>query len=107
MSTRSSCASWFRSTAASSVEAVQTLDAVIGADPRTDWAYNELVQIFMTHGRLRTPRKSRARRCASIPHSAHGHNLFGLVLSEMNDLPPGNGTSAVPWSWPVRTRPIC
>jgi|HubBroStandDraft_4_1064222.scaffolds.fasta_scaffold00675_6 Tfp pilus assembly protein PilF len=71
------------------LEAVKTLDAVIGTDPRTEWAYNELVQIFMTHGRLADAAEVARTALRVNPGSAHGHNLFGLVLSEMNDLPPG------------------
>ena len=70
-------------------EAVQTLDAVIGANPRIDWAYNELVQIFMDHGRLADAGEVARAALRVNPYSAPGHNLFGLVLSEMNDLPPG------------------
>ena len=70
-------------------EAVQTLDAVIGANPRIEWSYNELAQIFMAAGRL-TEAAEVARTALRVnPRSAHAHNLFGLVLSEMNDLPPG------------------
>ncbi|MGH8267045.1 MAG: sulfotransferase, partial [Steroidobacteraceae bacterium] len=71
------------------LEAVRTLDALIGADPRTEWAYNELVQIFMAHGRLGDAGEVARTALRVNPRSAHGHNLFGLVLSEMNDLPPG------------------
>lgn len=73
----------------SAVEAVKTLDAVLGANPRTEWAYNELVQLFMAHGRLVEAAEVARTALRANPHSAHGHNLFGLVLSEMNDLPPG------------------
>ena len=71
------------------LEAVQTLDAVIAADPRVDWAYNELVQIFMAHGKLADAGQVARTALRVNPRGAHGHNLFGLVLSEMNDLPPG------------------
>lgn len=71
------------------LEAVQTLDAVIGASPSTDWAYNELVQIFITHHRLAEAGDVARTALRVNPRSAHGHNLLGLVLSEMNDLPPG------------------
>jgi len=37
-------------------QAARTLDAVIGIDPRADWAFNELVQLFMAHGKLGRPR---------------------------------------------------
>jgi Tfp pilus assembly protein PilF len=71
------------------MEAVQTLDAVIGIDPRIDWAYNELVQIFMAHGKLEDAAHVARAALRVNPRSAHAHNLFGLVMSEMNDLPPG------------------
>jgi Tfp pilus assembly protein PilF len=71
------------------LEAVQTLDAVIGIDPHIDWAYNELVQIFMAHGKLEDAGHVARAALRTSPRSAHAHNLFGLVLSEMNNLPPG------------------
>lgn len=71
------------------LEAVKTLDAVIGIDPHVEWAYNELVQIFMAHGKLEDAAQVARTALRVNPRSAHGHNLFALVLSEMNDLPPG------------------
>jgi len=71
------------------LEAVRTLDAVIGASPRTEWAYNEMVQMFMVHGRLAEAAEVARTALRVAPRSGHAHNLFGLVLSEMNDLPPG------------------
>jgi tetratricopeptide (TPR) repeat protein len=71
------------------LEAVLTLDAVIGANPRTEWAYNELAQLFMAHGRLEEAAEVARTALRVNPRGAHGHNLFALVLSEMNDLPSG------------------
>ena len=71
------------------IEAVKTLDAVIGIDPHIDWAYNELVQIFMAHGKLEDAGHVARAALRVNPRSAHGHNLFGLVMSEMGNLPPG------------------
>ena len=71
------------------LEAVKTLDAVIGINPRIDWAYNELVQIFMAHGKLTDAGHVARAALRTNPRSAHAHNLFGLIMSEMNDLPPG------------------
>jgi Tfp pilus assembly protein PilF len=70
-------------------EAVQTLDAVIGAHPSIEWSYNELAQIFMAAGRLSEAAEVARTALRVNPRSADAHNLFGLVLSEMNDLPPG------------------
>ena len=70
-------------------EAVKTLDAVIGVAPRSEWPYNELVQIFMAHGRLAEAAEVARTALRVNARSAHAHNLLGLVLSEMNDLPPG------------------
>jgi len=70
-------------------EAVQTLDAVIGINPRLEWAYNELAQIFMALGRLADAGQIARTALRVNPRSAAGNNLLGLVLSEMNDLPPG------------------
>ena len=70
-------------------EAVKTLDAAIGVEPHTEWPYNELVQIFMAHNRLADAAEVARTALRVNPRSAPAHNLFGLVLSEMNDLPPG------------------
>jgi Tfp pilus assembly protein PilF len=70
-------------------EAVKTLDAAIGADPRAEWPYNELARIFMAHHRLADAAEIARTALRVSPRSAHAHNLLGLVLSEMSDLPPG------------------
>jgi Tfp pilus assembly protein PilF len=70
-------------------QAVKTLDAVIGIDQRADWAYNELVQLFMTHGKPDDAEKVARAALRANPKNAHVHNLFGTLLSEMNNLPAG------------------
>ena len=70
-------------------QAARTLDAVIGIDHRADWAYNELVQLFMAHGKPEDAEKVARAALRANPRNAHAHNLFGTILSEMNNLPAG------------------
>ena len=70
-------------------QAARTLDTVIGIDPKADWAYNELVQLFMTHGKPEDAEKVARAALRANPRNAHAHNLFGMILSERNDLPSG------------------
>jgi Tfp pilus assembly protein PilF len=70
-------------------QAARTLDAVIGIDHSADWAYNELVQLFMAHGKPEDAEKVARAALRANPRNAHAHNLFGTILSEMNNLPAG------------------
>lgn len=70
-------------------QAARTLDTVIGIDPRADWAYNELVQLFMAHGKPEDAEKVARAAIRANPRNAHAHDLFGTILSEMNILPEG------------------
>jgi len=70
-------------------QAARTLDTVIGIDPRADWAYNELVQLFMVHGKPEDAEKVARAALRANPRNAHAHNLFGTILSEKNELPAG------------------
>jgi Tfp pilus assembly protein PilF len=70
-------------------QAARTLDTVIGIDHRADWAYNELVQLFMAHGKPEDAEKVARAALRANPRNAHAHNLFGTILSEMNNLPSG------------------
>ncbi len=70
-------------------QAARTLDTVIGIDQRADWAYNELVQLFMTHGKSEDAEKVARAALRANPRNAHAHDLFGTILSERNDLPSG------------------
>jgi Tfp pilus assembly protein PilF len=70
-------------------QAARTLDTVIGIDRRADWAFNDLAQLFMTHGKLGDAEKVARAALRANPDNAQGHNLFGYILSEMNDLPAG------------------
>jgi Tfp pilus assembly protein PilF len=70
-------------------QAARTLDAVIGIDHRADWAYNELVQLFMAHGKPADAEKVARAALRANPRNAHAHNLFGAILTETNNLPAG------------------
>ena len=67
---------------------------MLKSDPRADWAYNELIELLYTTGR-HADAQTLARTALRVnPLNAQGHNLFGTILSQLNDLPPANGTSA-------------
>jgi Tfp pilus assembly protein PilF len=70
-------------------QAARTLDTVIGIDQHADWAYNELVQLFMGHGKPDDAEKVARASLRANPHNAQAHNLFGTILSQRNDLPSG------------------
>ncbi|TLY67192.1 MAG: sulfotransferase family protein, partial [Gammaproteobacteria bacterium] len=66
-------------------EAVRTLQSVIGIDSRADWAFNDLTQLLLTHGRRADAEHVARAALRANPHNAQAHNLFGLLLSELND----------------------
>ena len=69
--------------------AAQTLKTVLKGDPRADWAYNDLIELLYNAGR-RADAETLARTALRVnPLNARGHNLFGTILSELNDLPSG------------------
>jgi len=70
-------------------QAARTLDAVIGIDKQADWAFNDLIQLFMTHGKLGDAEKVARAALRANERNPQAHNLFGYILSEMNDLPSG------------------
>lgn len=70
-------------------QAARTLDTVIGIDQRADWAYNELVQLFMVHGKPEDAEKVARAALRANPRNPDAHNLFGTILSEKNELPAG------------------
>jgi tetratricopeptide (TPR) repeat protein len=70
-------------------EAARTLQAIIGIDARADWAYCDLIQLLLTHRRLADAEQVARAGVRANPDTASCHNAFGLILSEMNDLPSG------------------
>lgn len=70
-------------------EAARTLQTVIGIDSQADWAYNDLTQLLLTHGRRAEAEQVARAALRANPHNAQAHNLFGMLLSELNDLPSG------------------
>jgi tetratricopeptide (TPR) repeat protein len=70
-------------------DAQKTLALVISIDPHADWPYNDLVRLLFESGR-----RGDAERIARValrmnPENATAHDLFGTILSELNDLPSG------------------
>jgi tetratricopeptide (TPR) repeat protein len=70
-------------------EAARTLDAVIGINARADWAYNELIQLLMNHGKSADAEQVARAALRANPANSQAHNVFGLILSDMPDLPAG------------------
>jgi tetratricopeptide (TPR) repeat protein len=69
--------------------AAETLKSVLTSEPRTDWAYNELIELLVTLGRP-ADADTLARTALRVnPMNAQAHNLLGTLLSEQNDLPSG------------------
>jgi Tfp pilus assembly protein PilF len=69
--------------------AADTLKTVLKSDPRADWAYNELIELLYATGR-RGDAETLARTALRVnPLNAQAHNLFGTILSQLNDLPSG------------------
>src|ERR1700756_2032622 len=70
-------------------EAARTLDTVIGINPRADWAYNELIQLLMTHGKVTDAEQVARAALRANPGNAQAHNIFGVIVSDLGDLPAG------------------
>lgn len=69
--------------------ATGVLKRVLAEDPRADWAYNELVELLFAGGK-RVESEALARVALRVnPRNARAHELFGSILSELNDLPAG------------------
>ncbi|HEY7642966.1 MAG TPA: sulfotransferase, partial [Steroidobacteraceae bacterium] len=69
--------------------AADTLKTVLKSDPRADWAYNELIELLYAMGR-HDDAQTLARTALRVnPLNAQAHNLYGTILSQLNDLPPG------------------
>ena len=70
-------------------EAARTLDTVIGINARADWAYNELIQLLMIHGKSADAEQVARAALRANPANSQAHNVFGLIISDMHDLPAG------------------
>jgi tetratricopeptide (TPR) repeat protein len=68
---------------------IATLKQALRDDPRADWAYDELIQLLFESGK-RADAEALARVALRVnPQNARAHELFGTILSELNDLPAG------------------
>src|SRR5690348_7518551 len=69
--------------------ATDALKRALADDPRADWAYDELVGLLFARGK-RAEAEALARVALRVnPRNARAHDLFGSILSELNDLPAG------------------
>src|ERR1700730_1567570 len=70
-------------------EAARTLQTVIGIDSQADGAHNALTELLMSHGKLADAEQVARAALRANPRNAHAHNLFGTIVSQLNDLPAG------------------
>ncbi|HEY0341357.1 MAG TPA: tetratricopeptide repeat protein, partial [Steroidobacteraceae bacterium] len=63
-------------------EAARTLDTVIGINSRADWAYNELIQLLLTHGKVADADQVARAALRANPANGQAHNAFGGILSD-------------------------
>lgn len=70
-------------------EAARTLQTVIGIDSQADWAHNALIELLMSHGKVADAEQVARAALRANPRNAHAHNLFGTIVSQLNDLPAG------------------
>lgn len=69
--------------------AAEILTRIIANDRRADWAYNDLITLFASHGRRGEAERIARAALAINPDNAGAHDCFGTLLSEQNDLPAG------------------
>jgi Tfp pilus assembly protein PilF len=69
--------------------AAETLNTVLGIDARADWAYNDLTRLLTASGRRAEADQVARAALRANPQNAEAHSLFGMLLSESNDLPSG------------------
>jgi Flp pilus assembly protein TadD len=70
-------------------EAARTLDTVIGINSRADWAYNELIELLIMHGKVTDAEQVARAALRANPGNAQAHNVFALLISNLGDLPAG------------------
>lgn len=69
--------------------AAEVLTGIIASDRSADWAYNDLITLFASHGRRGEAEKLARRALAANPDNAGAHDRMGTLLSELHDLPAG------------------
>jgi Flp pilus assembly protein TadD len=70
-------------------KAAETLQTVIACAPHADWAFNNLTTLLFNNGRRADAEQVARAALRANPRNAQGHNLFGTILSELNDLTSG------------------
>jgi Tfp pilus assembly protein PilF len=70
-------------------KAAETLHAVITITPQADWAFNNLTSLLFSNGRRADAEQVARAALRANAGNAQGHNLFGTILSELNDLTSG------------------
>ncbi|MDG2523540.1 sulfotransferase [Caulobacter segnis] len=67
--------------------AVATLRQIITLAPDADWAHDDLVTLFIKHGRMRDAENAVRDALRADPNNPDAHNLFAALLAARNDLP--------------------
>src|SRR3981189_3028716 len=64
-------------------EAARTLDTVIGIKARADWAYNGVIQLLLTHGKVADSEQLARAALRANPANSQAHNAFGSIISDL------------------------
>jgi len=70
-------------------QAAAALQEIIKSDLSADWAFNDLIRLLYQHGHRANAEAVARMALRANPRNAHAHDLFGTILSELNDLPAG------------------
>lgn len=70
-------------------EARDDLARIIALDPGADWAYNDLIRLLYDHGNIAGAERLARVALRANPRNAGAHVMFGTLLSEKGELPPG------------------
>src|SRR5262249_36631132 len=65
------------------------LQEIIKIDLSADWAFNDLIRLLYQHGHRANAEQVARMALRANPRNADAHDLFGTILSELNDLPAG------------------
>jgi Flp pilus assembly protein TadD len=70
-------------------QAATALQEIIKIDLGADWAFNDLIRLLYQHGHGANAEQVARMALRANPRNAEAHDLFGTILSELNDLPAG------------------
>jgi tetratricopeptide (TPR) repeat protein len=70
-------------------DAQKTLARIISTNPRLDWAYNDLIRLLWQARDVGHAERIARGALRINPDNVTANDLFGTILSELNDLPSG------------------